>query len=173
MSQRLRMPRVLLIDSWKLVQLEVRCHRTEDKKKTLLNQLISDLQDIICTINTQHECERHNCQNTAFRFVFQERTKTSHKVPVVEHRGSLDQFILNTGQMRDAKHVQKLRIPSQPLDFDTTVHESAAKAVDVWKVASTLLGGGSNKKTRTTIPLLRARGRASRGRLGQGQSSVE
>jgi hypothetical protein len=73
--------------------------------------------------------------------------------------------------MRDAKHVQKLRIPSQPLDFDTTVHESAAKAVDVRKAASALLAGSSNKKAR---PAMRARGRG-RGHLGHasGQGSVE
>jgi hypothetical protein len=99
--------------------------------------------------------------------VFQERTRTSHKVPVVEHRGGQDEFILNTAQMRDAKHVQRHRIPSQPLDFDTTVHESAAKAVDVRKAANTLIS--SNKKR---TPVMRARGRG-RGHAGQVRSSVE
>ena len=102
--------------------------------------------------------------------MFQERTQTSHKVPVVEHRGDLDQSILNTAQMRDAKHIQKHRIPSQPLDFDTTVHESAARAVDVRKASNALLASGSNKKT---TPAMRARGRgrgrgSARGHSGHG-----
>ena len=100
--------------------------------------------------------------------MFQERTETSHKVPVVEHRGDLDQSILNTAQMRDAKHLQKHRIPSQPLNFETTILESAAKAVDVRKAANAL--GSSSKKKAT--PATRARGRG-RGHLGHGQSSIE
>ena len=101
--------------------------------------------------------------------MFQEQTETSHKVPVVEHRGDINQSILNTAQMRDAKHVQKHCIPSQPLDFDTTVHESTAKAVDVRKAAEVLLASGSNKKT---TPAMRERGRGSlRGYSGHSRGS--
>ena len=64
--------------------------------------------------------------------------------------------------MRDAKHVQKLRIPSQPLDFDTIVHESAAKAVDTRKAADAMLASGSKKKA---VPAVRARGRGTSGKL--------
>lgn len=54
--------------------------------------------------------------------------------------------------MRDAKYIQKHRIPSQPLNFEITVHESAAKAVDVRKTATASV---SNRRT----PVMRARGR--------------
>jgi len=90
-------------------------------------------------------------------------------MPIVEHRGNLGQFVLNSAQMRDAKHVQKHRIPSQPLDFDRTIHESAAKAIDTRKAADALLATSAAKKAR---PAVRARGRGS-GQRGRGRGSLE
>ncbi|KAJ3509457.1 hypothetical protein NLJ89_g5213 [Agrocybe chaxingu] len=60
-SARLRMPQLSLINHWLLV----------------------NYNDIVCTLNTQHECERHNCQTSGLRYVYQERVQTRQQVHIL------------------------------------------------------------------------------------------
>jgi hypothetical protein len=94
------------------------------------------LQDIACTVNTQHDCCHAKCQTNGVRYVYQERIQTEIRVPVVEHRVDPDDLILNTAQMRDAVHVQKFRIPSTPLDEERVIQESVASAINQRKSAT-------------------------------------
>ncbi|KAJ7213371.1 hypothetical protein C8J57DRAFT_959005, partial [Mycena rebaudengoi] len=57
--------------------------------------------DINCTINIQHNCVDNKCQSTRTRVIFNERERTSEHTLEVQHI-SLDDLIINTGQMRDA-----------------------------------------------------------------------
>ncbi|EJD48322.1 hypothetical protein AURDEDRAFT_26746, partial [Auricularia subglabra TFB-10046 SS5] len=62
-------------------------------------------QDVLCTVNVQHDCASHNCTTTGTRAIVQERQQTRNAVAIVAHSAN-DDWILNTGQMRDARYVQ-------------------------------------------------------------------
>ena len=73
--------------------------------------------------------------------------------------------------MRDAGHISHFRIPSQPLDFETTVLQSAAKEIDKYKnlenTGSATTGRGRGRGRR---PQAVSSGQQTIGRsLGQGQ----
>jgi hypothetical protein len=89
---------------------------------------IFNIQDILCTVNVQHNCSEHRCGTANTRDVYQEREKTDQTRPVVSHIMPQD-VVLNTAQMRDAVHVQKFRQRSAVLDADQLITESAAREV--------------------------------------------
>ncbi|KAJ7603920.1 hypothetical protein FB45DRAFT_1085359 [Roridomyces roridus] len=70
-------------------------------------------------VNVQHNCAAHNCADTGTRQVYQERVKTTHTQPWIAHSGLPTDLLLNTGQMRDAVHLQQYRIDSPVLDEET------------------------------------------------------
>jgi len=111
------------------------------------------LQDIPCTVNTQHDCSRNKCQTSGIRYVYQECMQTAMTTPVVEHLTNPDDLILNTAQMRDATHLQKFRIPSTALDEEMVIQESVAHAINQRKSAA----DGTSRPGK-------GRGRAGRGR---------
>ncbi|KAF4609714.1 hypothetical protein D9613_011993 [Agrocybe pediades] len=125
----LRMPRLALTDQWSFVHFS----------------------DILCTVNTQHNCLEYDCRPTGFRHVYQERVQTGTRASI-QHSGNLGDKILNTAQMRDAIYVQQFRIPSTPLDEDTIVVESVARTIDQRRTAD------KGSTTSTRLP--------GRGRLG-------
>ena len=120
---------------------------------TGMNAIVT-FKDVICTVNTQHECEKYGCQPTGSRLVRQERVNTSMVVPVVEHSNHSECKVLNSAQMRDALHTSRFRIPSHPLNFETTVLKSAAKEIDKQKNLESSTG---------RITTGRGRGRGRRG----------
>jgi hypothetical protein len=88
----------------------------------------ADGQDILCTVNVQHNCSEHNCRTANTRAIYQEGEKTNQVRPVISHAAPHD-IVLNTAQMRDAIHVQKYRQHSETLDADRIITESAAREV--------------------------------------------
>ena len=114
---------------------------------------IVGFKDVICTVNTQHECEKYGCQPIGLRLVRREQVTTSMVVPVVEHSNHLECKVLNSAQMCDARHTSHFRIPSQPLNFETTVLRSAAKEIDKQKNLASSTG---------SLTTGRARGRGRR-----------
>jgi hypothetical protein len=93
-----------------------------------LTELKLKIQDILCTVNVQHNCAGHNCGTANTRHIYQERERTDQTRPVVSHIVPQD-IILNTAQMRDAIHVQRYRQHSEVLDADRIITESAAREV--------------------------------------------
>jgi hypothetical protein len=89
---------------------------------------IFNIQDILCTVNAQHNCSEHRCGTANTRDVYQEREKTDQTRPAVLHIMPQD-VVLNTAQMRDAVHVQKFRQCLAVLDTDQLITESAAREV--------------------------------------------
>jgi hypothetical protein len=86
-------------------------------------------QDLLCTVNVQHNCLENNCAPTGSVPVFQERTKTTRTIARVVHVRNVDDVVLNTAQMRDAIHVQPFRLDSTPMDREVVINQSAAKEV--------------------------------------------
>ncbi|KAF8803001.1 hypothetical protein BYT27DRAFT_7110917 [Phlegmacium glaucopus] len=122
--------------------------------------ILTRAEDVLCTVNTQHECEKYGCKPTGSRLVRQECTNTSMLMPIIKHTHHPERKVLNSAQMRDARHISHFRIPSQPLNFETTVLQSAAKEID------------KHKKLENTAGSARSTGRGrGRGR-GHGQQTV-
>jgi hypothetical protein len=94
-------------------------------------------QDLLCTVNTQHNCADRQCKATGLQHIYQERQLTMNTQPVVSHNRAENDLVLNTAQMRDAIHVQRFRIISQMLDSDAIVHQSAVKELASLKALET------------------------------------
>lgn len=104
----LLMPQLVLQDEWSFVRLS----------------------EVLCTVNTPHNCCKYQCPTTGIRHVYQERVQTTQTNPAVEHVSNPDDLILNIAQMRDATYLQQFRIPPIPLDPSKIIQESAACAID-------------------------------------------
>ncbi|KAK6992397.1 hypothetical protein R3P38DRAFT_2570511 [Favolaschia claudopus] len=104
---RYGMPRLRLLDQWSMLETN----------------------DLLCTVNVQHNCMDNHCAATATRAIFQERAKTNQTRSEVAHQTNIHDVVLNTAQMRDALHLQKYRVSSEPLDLDSIVHASASKEI--------------------------------------------
>lgn len=61
-------------------------------------------------VNMQHDCIKNHCTMSGTKEVFEEQENSRQTVPIVAHK-NLSNLVLNTAQMRHAKHVQMLRIP--------------------------------------------------------------
>ncbi|KAJ7796457.1 hypothetical protein B0H13DRAFT_1674837, partial [Mycena leptocephala] len=108
---RYGMPSITLLGEWSM-------HTTEN---------------LICTVNVQHNCIDNKCGPTGTRPVYQERAKTDQTRAQIAHTRNIEDIVLNTAQMRDAIHVQKFRVAAETLDFDAVVLRSAAKELDARK----------------------------------------
>ncbi|KAJ7688026.1 hypothetical protein B0H17DRAFT_938745 [Mycena rosella] len=150
------MPAVNIQDQWSLVSLMVRVY--------VCLSMVFDLilsQDILCTVNVQHNCHAHTCGPTGVRYTYQERERTEHTRPVIVHNGAQDDLLLNTGQMRDALHLQPFRVNSPVLDTDTLIMASVLREFDQKKAAAS---------SSDSVPFGRGRGGAGRAR-GRGRGS--
>ncbi|KAL0570902.1 hypothetical protein V5O48_011057 [Marasmius crinis-equi] len=124
--------------------------------------------DILCTVNVQHDCLSNKCQVKASRFRQQERHWTNIRKAVVEHEGKMDDVLLNTAQMRDAKDLQEFRTPPVLLPADETIKGSVNKeekkrrtkqnvknSTGQTMLAAALAGSSTSPATRTsggTVP---------------------
>ncbi|KAK7007194.1 hypothetical protein R3P38DRAFT_3325581 [Favolaschia claudopus] len=98
---------------------------------------LAQLSDILCTVNVQHNCDKNKCGATGFRYVYQEREKSSQTHPVVVHTaGTKDDLLLNTGQMRDAVNLQPFRIDSDILDTEALIMSSVLREFEVARAAA-------------------------------------
>ncbi|KAI1783686.1 hypothetical protein LXA43DRAFT_977008 [Ganoderma leucocontextum] len=88
-------------------------------------------EDILCTMNVQHNCAGHSCTDTARVPVFQERER-AHARAAIAHREKGD-LILNLFQMRNARHLQRFRIEPQPLVREHAILEGAKAEIDTRK----------------------------------------
>ncbi|KAJ7732322.1 hypothetical protein B0H16DRAFT_1468668 [Mycena metata] len=124
------------------------------------------MTDILCTVNVLHNCNAQHCGPTGFRYIYQEREATTHTRPVIVHAGVKDDFVLNTGQMRDAINLQPFRTNSQVLDMDTVIEASVLREFHQEKAANT-------SQSTASIPLSSASSRGGRGGgWGRGRGTV-
>ena len=101
------------------------------------------VQDLLCTINVQHDCASSRCGPTGVQHVYQERHRTETTRPVIMHTNNPDSMMLNTAQMRDALHLQKFRVPSGGLQSDDILKTSAEAELSSRKAPSAIRGKGS------------------------------
>ncbi|KAF9060812.1 hypothetical protein BDP27DRAFT_1491210 [Rhodocollybia butyracea] len=87
-------------------------------------------EKLLCTVNTQHDCSRNPCTIEHDLAVRQEQEQTVHLKGRINHRGNVQDLVLNTAQMRDAKYVQRFRIAAQPLVSDHILQASAVREWD-------------------------------------------
>jgi hypothetical protein len=100
----------------------------------------------------------HDCAASDIEFIYEEREKTSKTKAAIHHNGDPDDFILNTARMRDAKHMQGLRVQIQPPDMNLAILEGAAREIRTRNDAT----GGTSSSTRSAGGL--QHGRGTRGR---------
>ncbi|KZS88916.1 hypothetical protein SISNIDRAFT_417595, partial [Sistotremastrum niveocremeum HHB9708] len=67
---------------------------------------VVNLATLKCTVNVQHNCAANQCDLTGTRRVLQERQLTTHTLPAIKHKNNLEDMILNTAKMRDAKFIE-------------------------------------------------------------------
>ncbi|KIY48737.1 hypothetical protein FISHEDRAFT_42751, partial [Fistulina hepatica ATCC 64428] len=104
---------------------------------------VASLQDILCTVNVQHNCATHMCTNSGTARVYQERQTTAKTRSLIEHRTPAD-IVLNTGQMRDAVHLSPFVCRPAPLDEDMIIHNSAAQ--ELLRQSTVVQPSGSSAK---------------------------
>ncbi|KAJ3804502.1 hypothetical protein F5876DRAFT_53309 [Lentinula aff. lateritia] len=89
--------------------------------------VLTEKQSLQCTVNVQHDCNRHRCAVEAKQPAAQEREQTSKLKDEVVHKGDLNDKVLNTAQMRDADFLQRFRIQVPQLSMDVILEESSAR----------------------------------------------
>ncbi|KAG2063077.1 hypothetical protein BDR04DRAFT_1039204, partial [Suillus decipiens] len=62
------------------------------------------LQDIMCSVNIQHNCIDLHCTNTAQQPVYQEWTLTSRSRPIVQHELT-PHYFLNTYSIHNYDYI--------------------------------------------------------------------
>lgn len=74
-------------------------------------------QDLVCTVNVQHDCHHGGCLATRAVPCIQERTLTSQSRMVLEHTNQT-RFVLNTASLHNHKHITSaLPIPLRHYSF--------------------------------------------------------
>ncbi|KAJ6574068.1 hypothetical protein B0H19DRAFT_1208170 [Mycena capillaripes] len=131
--------------------------------------------DILCTVNVQHNCAVHECADTGFRRIYQERQATEQTRPMIAHGGPELDLLLNTCQMRDTVNLQSFRINSLVLDSeiaDKIIESSILQEVQQKKAAGEkALGAAPNTPTARAWGGTRGRG-MGRGRArGRGAAA--
>ena len=90
-------------------------------------------QVVLCSVNVQHNCAAHGCDDSAHVARFAEREHIGVRA-AVSHREKGD-LLLNTFQMRSACFIQRLRLEREPLDRDKAIHEGAQAEIDARKAS--------------------------------------
>ncbi|KAF9232535.1 hypothetical protein BU15DRAFT_90631 [Melanogaster broomeanus] len=118
---------------------------------------------LLCTVNVQHNCAAHQCRDTAFSTIFEEREATSKTKVAIEHQ-SPDDLVLNTTQMRDAIHVQSFRTQAECLDREWAIHAGATAEVEAQKLKA------SKEQTRATKKSTKGRLQVANSNVARGNS---
>jgi hypothetical protein len=147
------MPHIDLLNRWSFVRFEVCTLSTQHPVTQAYICLVSNYQDILCTVNVQHNCAKHQCTTTDVRHIYQERERIEQTSPMVSHMQHPEDIMLNTAQMRDAAHVQVFRLRSPNLDAESIVTASAAREVALQKAARKVSDSTSTAKAPTTQQL--------------------
>lgn len=146
-SPTYRMPHIDLINAWSVARFQVR-----DCQFCTMELYQLFLQDILCTVNVQHNCAQQLCSTAQIRHVYQERERTDQTRLAVTHIRQPDDLVLNTAQMRDAPLLQKFRLRSPDLNADDIITASAAHEIALQKTARTNLETIPVVSNRPSVP---------------------
>ncbi|KAG1836045.1 hypothetical protein DFJ58DRAFT_670050 [Suillus subalutaceus] len=62
------------------------------------------LQDIVCSVNVQHNCIDSHCTDTAQQPIYQERTITSRSRPIIQHKPT-PHYLLNVYSVHNYDYI--------------------------------------------------------------------
>ena len=102
-------------------------------------------QNVICAVNTQHNCARNQCSTTLTKKVHQEREKTQTLEPELNHLNPKD-LLLNSAQMWSSHYVQNFHKSPLPLDCEMAIHKGAAREVEIGRAKDAKKGKRGNGK---------------------------
>uniref|UniRef100_A0A0W0F7S3 Uncharacterized protein n=1 Tax=Moniliophthora roreri TaxID=221103 RepID=A0A0W0F7S3_MONRR len=91
--------------------------------------LALEREDVLCSVNVQHDCIRQKCKVKRSAVILQERHDTDLRKGRVEHENDPFDIVLNTAQMRDAKYLQNFRVPHTKLPVRETIYASTQHEV--------------------------------------------
>ncbi|KAF8487776.1 hypothetical protein JB92DRAFT_3130476 [Gautieria morchelliformis] len=129
-DHRYQRPSTILIETWDVGARTAPYHMPQlTPRGHPRHRLLLRVQDLLCTVNTQHNCARHNCLSSGARVVRQERERTEQTIPQVEHRGDPRDYVLNLCQMRDASLMAHFHAPRPPLNREDIILKGAAMEV--------------------------------------------
>lgn len=80
-----------------------------------------------CAVNVQHNCARNECDLSRRVTVQQERQDTANTRAAIRHKNNLEDMVLNTAKMRDARWVQKFAPEAPTTDFEAIVNASVER----------------------------------------------
>ncbi|KII95863.1 hypothetical protein PLICRDRAFT_98567, partial [Plicaturopsis crispa FD-325 SS-3] len=84
------------------------CTTTSSTERALIA-----FEDILCAVNTFHNCAAHGCTVTRTRIAVQERQQTAHKEDEIVHATCPDDQLLNLAQLRSATYIQYFQPDAQ------------------------------------------------------------
>ncbi|PBK63272.1 hypothetical protein ARMSODRAFT_1024021 [Armillaria solidipes] len=93
---------------------------------------LMSLRDLLCMVNVQHDCASRKCEATGAAPVYQERERTDKTKATIIHHDYASHLMLNTTQMRDARHLQLYHISEARVTDEEVTHilrESTKKEV--------------------------------------------
>ncbi|KAG2116486.1 uncharacterized protein F5147DRAFT_541262, partial [Suillus discolor] len=64
-------------------------------------------QDIICTVNLQHNCLDAKCRDLSMKHLWQEHIQTDRTMSIMEHQPSPEYF-LNTWSIHNYQHIHSV-----------------------------------------------------------------
>ncbi|ESK91187.1 hypothetical protein Moror_2907 [Moniliophthora roreri MCA 2997] len=91
--------------------------------------LALEREDVLCSVNVQHDCIRQKCKVKRSAVIRQERHDTDLRKGRVEHENDPFDIVFNTAQMRDAKYLQNFRVPHTKLPVRETIYASTQREV--------------------------------------------
>ncbi len=86
-------------------------------------------QDVLYTVNVQHDCISNQCHTENVVPLLQEGEVTLELCERIIHRRNPDQMVLNMAQMWSTKHIQPFRVPSIPMDATEVILGSVQKEI--------------------------------------------
>ncbi|KAH9851930.1 hypothetical protein C2E23DRAFT_780036 [Lenzites betulinus] len=70
-------------------------------------------EELLATVNTIHNCVKHQCMPTRTRVVYQERYETNERADEITHQTHPEDRILNLAQLRSMEALHRFRVAAQ------------------------------------------------------------
>src|SRR6266576_1137853 len=94
------------------------------------------LQDVVCCVNVQHDCEQANCTSTIERPVLQERQAAALRRSLIEHTDSRS-YVLNVFSIHNYTYIASIvptslelnNVKRVPVETYGEIHDKAAKHI--------------------------------------------
>ncbi|THH17637.1 hypothetical protein EW146_g3214 [Bondarzewia mesenterica] len=130
--------------------------------------LVSQIADILCTVNVQHNCADRACDISGREVVRQENEFTTQTRACIRHYDP-DDVVLNTAQLRNGKHIGHFRITPTPISREDAIMAGATKEINGRKGQAVRNEDVGRSGEMRGLALLRGLGRG-KGRRGKSKA---